>query len=80
MAITLCIKCGHHREAGTSECYDPCLSPEAPYKEFVDGKKYCSDINTKGDCKFYSQKDGPESIYKSKEDEELARIPDAHTD
>ena len=72
MPITLCIKCGHYMEADISECYDTCLSPEAPYKEFVDGKKYCIDINTKGDCKFCSPKDGHESIYESKEDKDLA--------
>ena len=72
MTITICINCKHFKDSKLDEQSDICLSPDAPYEYFITGTKYCADINTKGDCKFYSTKAKPESIYESKEDEDLA--------
>ena len=51
-----------------------CNNADLPITDFVDGTRDCYELNPKGACKGFKAKAKAESIYESKEDEELANI------
>lgn len=50
-----------------------CNNPDLPLTDFVLGTRSCDELNAKGECKGFKAKPTPESIYESKEDEDLAK-------
>lgn len=53
--VTICVKC---RFYDWYEGSGQCTSDDAPYTDFVEGKKECARINTEGKCPYYSAKEG----------------------
>ena len=67
--MSICVECLYHDEF---EALDLCDNKGLPISEFVHGRRYCDDLNPKGDCKGFKPQAKPESIYESKEGEDLA--------
>lgn len=71
--MAICVEC-----EWCHDCLDgteiTCKNPNLPVTDFVRGSRYCVILNLKGDCKGF-KKPECESIYESKSDEELAKIP-----
>ena len=62
--MAICVECEWFNDIPL----DTCDNPDLPITDFVHGRRDCWKLNSKGDCKGFK----PESIYESKEDEDLA--------
>jgi hypothetical protein len=63
--MAICVECVYYQN-------EDCLNSDLPIDDFIHGTRDCYELNIKGDCKGFKAKSKPESIYETKEDEELA--------
>ena len=54
--MDICVKCVYHDEF---EGDDLCDNTDLPISEFIHGRRYCDDLNTKGDCKGFKPQAEP---------------------
>lgn len=67
--MAICVEC----EYCSMLQRERCSNPDLPINDFVRGDRFCDILNAKGDCKGFKAKIKPDSIFDSKEDEELAK-------
>ena len=66
--MAICVQC-----AFKNIDFPDCNNRELPITDFVSGKRDCDELNHKGDCKGFKVMVKLDSIYESKEDEDLAK-------
>ena len=66
--MAVCVECVHYAEVDGFDCHNTDL----PISDFVYGARFCAVLNAKGDCKGFKLKGQVESIFESKEGENLA--------
>lgn len=76
--MAICVECKYRafhfkEDADFADKSLRCTNPDLPMTDYVYGIRLCEVLNSKGDCKGFKAQPQNESIYESKEDEELAK-------